>query len=267
MNETSSNPSLIIFTTEFKRLLHSIKFKILLVIMAFPAVIYLLNPQPQGTGIEAMRKAFQSLMIDLIPNYWAGIIGQFIIIILMSDLLAGEIDKGTIRLIISKPVRVSEILIGKFIAGTSVMCILFLVPYAIIWLYNPVVYHTGISGLTKSFQDLVLAFASTLLVLASLGALTMAISVIVTRPLYASLSTFGIVFLLQFIIPQIPYITHPERYTLGYQTIILLKSSFDLNQIAAFKGNPSYTALFFGGVIILLLVISWVTLSKREFPE
>ncbi len=266
MNE-ALNGALVIFTTEFRRLIHSIKFKILLLIMAFPAVIYLLNPQPQGTGVEAMRKAFQSLMIDLIPNYWAGIIGQFIIIILMSDLLASEIDKGTIRLLISKPVKISEILIGKFIAGISVMFILFAVPYAIIWLYNPLVYHSGTNGVIDGFRDLALALGSTLLVLASLGALAVVISVIVARPLYASLSTFGIVFLLQFIIPQIPYITHPERYTLGYQTIILLKSSFNLNKIVAFKGNPSYTVLFFSSVIILLLVISWVALSKREFPD
>ncbi|NJD99734.1 ABC transporter permease [Thermococcus sp. LS1] len=257
----------IIFETEFRRHLRSRKLKVLFVVTFFPTLIYLISPNATGTGVDAMQKAFQALMLDLVPNYWLGIIGQLLAIILMSDLLASEIDRGTIRLLLARPVRLSEVVTAKFLAGMSSLAVLFGVPYLIIWLYNPVVYGTGIEGLWKGLSDFALILGATLLVLAALGALAMLVSVIVTRPLYASIATFGLVFLLQFLLPQIPYVKNSERYTLGYQTVVLLKSGFDKLNLTDFHGNPAHTALFFGAATVLLLLLAWAVLLRREFPE
>ncbi|ASA77914.1 ABC transporter permease [Thermococcus sp. 5-4] len=257
----------VVFESEFRRLIRSRKLKVLFLVTFFPAFIYLLSPNASGTGVDAMLKAFQALMLDLVPNYWLGIIGQLIAIILMSDLLAGEIDRGTIRLLLARPVRLSEVVTAKFLAGLGALAVLFGVPYTVIWLYNPVVYGTGANGLWKGLPDFLLAMGATLLVLAALGALAMLISVIITRPLYASLATFGIVFLLQFLLPQIPYVKNPERYTLGYQTVVLLKAGFDKVDLSAFVGNSAYTAVFFGAVGALFLVVAWAVLVSRDFPD
>ncbi len=257
----------VVFESEFRRLIRSRKLKVLFLATFFPAFIYLLSPNATGSGVDVMLKAFQSLMLDLIPNYWLGIIGQLIVIILMSDLLAGEIDRGTIRLLLARPVRLSEVVTAKFLAGLGALAVLFGIPYTVIWLYNSVVYDTGANGLWNGLPDFLLALGATLLVLALLGALAMLVSVIITRPLYASLATFGVVFLLQFLLPQIPYIKNPERYTLGYQAVVLLKAGFDKVDLSTFVGNSTYTTVFFGAVGAIFLAVAWAVLINRDFSD
>ena len=255
----------VIFEGEFRRLIRSRKLKLLFAVTFFPALIYLISPNATDKGVDAMLKSFQTLMLDLVPNYWLGIIGQLVAIIIISDLLASEIDKGTIRLLLARPIRLSELVAAKFLAGISALVVLFGVPYVVIWLYNPVVYDTGVKGLSKGLPDLMLVLGATILVLASLGALAMLISVIVTRPLYASLSTFGVIFLLQFLLPQIPYIKNPERYTLGYQTLILLKSGFEKVDLSSFTGNPTNTMVAFILLVLGFLLMTWWILLHRDF--
>ncbi|MDV3103204.1 ABC transporter permease [Thermococcus waiotapuensis] len=262
-----SSPLWVVFSTEIIKLLRSRKFKVLLAITLFPSVIYLLSPNPSGSGVEGMRKAFQTLMLDLLPNYWLGIIGQLIVIILMSDLLAGEIDRGTIRLLIAKPLCLSELVAAKFLTGLGTLLLLFGIPYAVIWLYNPVVYGAGVDGLWEGFSDLLYVLGVTALLMASIGALSMLLSVVISRPLYASLATFGLTFLLQFLIPQIPYISNPGSYTLGYRAVLLLRGGFREVDLSRFQGSPEYTALFFLSSTVLLPVLTWAALERREFPD
>ena len=259
--------SWVMFENEFRRMLRSRKFKVLFIVTFFPSLIYLISPNASGTGLASMLRSFEALMINLLPNYWLGIIGQLIAIIIMCDLLASEMDRGTIRLLLAKPVRLSSVLTAKFLAGLSALAILFGVPYAVIWLYNPLVYDTGLKGLSRGFPDLSLVLGVSLLVLAALGALSMFISVLVSRPLYASLTTFGIVFVLQFLIPQIPYLKNAERYTLSYQTGVLLNVGFDKIDLSSFIGNPTHTAFILSSLTLLLLVMAWAVLVRKDFPE
>nr|CCE70464.1 TPA: hypothetical protein PAB1670 [Pyrococcus abyssi GE5] len=105
------------------------------------------------------------------------------------------------------------------------------------------------------------------LVLASLGALSMLISVIITRPLYASLVTFGIIFILQFLLPQIPYIKESSKYSLSYQTMVLLKSGFEKVNLLKFTGIPEHSEIAFIVLALLMLLLAWSVLSRREFPD
>lgn len=260
------NPVWIIFETEFTRLIKSRKLKVLFIITLFPSIIYLLNPNPSGTGSDAMVESFETLMIDLLPNYWLGIIGQFIAIILMSDLLASEIDKGTIRLLLARPVRHAEIVISKFLAGLAILTVLYGSPYSVIWLYNPLVYGAGLEGLWNGLPDLLLVLGATLLILALLGSLAMMVSVIITRPLYASLAAFGAVFLLEFLIPQIPYIGGAEQYTITYQVSVILNSGFNKLSLPSISGDPLSTLIYTCILTLIFIVASWIILSFRDFP-
>ncbi len=260
-------PFWVMLEVEFRRLLRSRKFKVLFLVTFFPDLIYLLSPNASGSGIDAMLKSFQYLMLDLLPNYWLGIIGQLIAIILMSDLLASEIDRGTVRLLISKPVKFGEIIAAKFLAGVGALAVLFGLPYTVIWLYNPIVYGTGFKGLEEGFTAFLLVLGATLLVLALLGALTMFISVVISRPLYTALSSFGLVFLLQYLLPQIPYIKNPGHYTLGYQTVVILKAGFDRVDLSTFSGDPARSSLFLMTALVVFLLLTWGWLRKREFPD
>ena len=257
----------VVFTTELRRILRSRRFKVLLAVTFFPSLIYLLSPNPVGEGVHAMLKAFEAMMLNLLPNYWLGIIGQLIAIILMCDLLASEMDRGTIRLLLAKPLRLSELVAAKFLAGISALAVLFGIPYATVWLYNPVVYKTGLDGLWKGLPDLLLVLGVSVLILALLGALSMLISVLISRPLYASLATFGIVFVLQFLVPQIPYLQNAERYTLGYQTAVLLKAGFERVNLSSFAGVPVHSAVILLALIAAMLLPVWAILMRRDFPD
>ena len=253
-----------VFETEFLRLLRSRKFKLLFIVTLFPSIIYLLSPNASGTGVEHLKEGFEAVFLDLLPNYWLGIIGQLIAVIIMSDLLAGEIDRGTIRLILARPVRMSSFLAGKFLAGLSALAILFGVPYAVIWLYSPLPYHAGFDGVKALARDFGVLVGSTIVILAFLGALSMFLAILVKRPLYATLATFGLLFLGQFLLPQIPYIDHPERLTLGYQALVMLKSSFGSLTVI---GTPWKTVEALLGVSTVLLVLTWALLLEKEFPD
>ncbi|WP_297474707.1 ABC transporter permease [Thermococcus sp.] len=257
----------VVFVEELRRILRSRRFKVLFAVTFFPSLIYLLSPNPIGEGVEPMLKAFEAMMLDLLPNYWLGIIGQLIAIILMCDLLASEMDRGTIRLLLAKPLRLSELVAAKFLAGISALAVLFGIPYATVWLYNPVVYKTGLDGLWKGLPDLLLVLGVSVLILALLGALSMLVSVLISRPLYASLATFGIVFVLQFLFPQIPYLQNAERYTLSYQTAVLLKAGFERVDLSGFAGVPAHSAAIFLALTVAMLLPAWAILVRRDFPD
>ena len=253
-----------VLETEFLRLLRSRKFKLLFLVTVFPSILYLLNPNAGGTGVESLKKGFEALFADLLPNYWLGIIGQLIAVIIMSDLLAGEIDKGTIRLILARPVGMSEFLAGKFLGGLAALTLLFGIPYAVVWLYAPLPYHAGLEGLKALAGDFGIVRGATLVILAFLGALSMFLAVLIGRPLHATLATFGLLFMGQFLLPQIPYIAHPERLTLGYQALIMLKGGFENLNVT---GTPWETTVAFLGTSAVLLVLTWGLLLKKEFPD
>ncbi len=257
----------VVFESESRRLLRSKRFKILFAVTFFPSLIYLLNPSPSGEGIGPMLKSFEALMLDLLSNYWLGIIGQLIAIIIMCDLLASEVERGTIRLLLAKPLRLSTLIAAKFLAGISVLTLLFGVPYTVIWLYNPLVYKTGLSGLWRGLPDLILVLGVSVLILELLGALSMLVSVLINRPLYASLTTFGAVFILQFLVPQMPYLQNAERYTLPYQTAVLLKAGFERIDLSRFTGAPSHSAIALSVLIPVLLFPAWAILVRRDFPD
>ena len=89
--------------------------------------------------------------------------------------------------------------------------------------------------------------------------------VIVTCPLYPSLSTFGMIFLVQFLLPQVPYIENPERYILGYRMVVLLKFGFKRVDLSAFAGDPLGTATGLIVVALVLLLLTWWALLGRNF--
>lgn len=261
----STTPFMALVESEFSRMVGSRKFKALFAVTLLPSIIYLLSPSPQGKGVDAMLEGVESLLANLIPNYWLGIIGQFIAIIPMSDLIAGEIDRGTIRLLLAKPIRISEIVAGKFLAGLAALMILYGTPIAIILAYAPLPYHAGLDGLEKVAEPLLYAIAAAMLVLVLLGSLTILVSSIIPRPLYAALAAFGLVFLAQYLIPQIPYIENPEDYTLAHLALVLLKPGFTSIELAMVAGDPLREAAASLLIALALLVGSWIILSQRDY--
>jgi ABC-2 type transport system permease protein len=257
----------VLYANEVLRLLRSRRLKVMLALMVLPVIVYFFTHEEiTEYSTRALRISLQVNFSAFIVNFWASVIGQLVVIILMSELLASEIDRGTIRLLLTKPIRKSEILFGKFFAGMTGMAVLFGVPYFLLQVYMVLLYKRGFEGFSSTLWDVLFALGVTLLVLGSLGAFSMFLSVVLSRPLYASLASFGVVFVAQFILPQLPFFDDPERFTLNYQLGVLLKSGFTLHTgLDAYKGDPSSSALFFGVVILLSLISALVGLYRREY--
>ncbi|MFA4645683.1 ABC transporter permease [Pyrococcus kukulkanii] len=258
----------VLYLNEVSRILKTRRFKVMLATMLLPVVVHFFtHEEVMEYGAKILERSFQIVTSEFMVNFWLGIIGQLVAIILMSDLLASEIDKGTIRLLLTKPIRKSEIVLGKFLAGITSIAILFGVPYLILQIYEVLLYKAGFEGFKATFDDVLYATGVTLLLLGALGSLAMLLSVIVSRPLYASLSAFALVFVAQFILPQLPFFDNPERFTLNYQVGVLLKRHFTLHTgLDAYKGDPNTTILFFIDTILLTLLLTLLGIYRREYP-
>lgn len=257
----------VLYSNEVPRLIRSKKLKVMLALMFLPVLVYFFSHE---SITEYSTKAFQISLQVTFSNYmvsfWASVIGQPMVIILMSELLASEIDRGTMRLLLTKPIRKSEILFGKLFAGMTGLAVIFGVPHLILYVYMVLLYKRGFGGFTATIGDILLALGVTLLVLGTLGAFSMFLSVMLSRPLYASLASFGVIFVAQFILPQLPFSDDPERFTLNYQLGVLLKKGFTLHTgLDAYKGDPTTSALFFGAVMLLSLIFALIGLYRREY--
>ncbi|AIU70862.1 ABC transporter permease [Thermococcus eurythermalis] len=259
----------VLYSSEVSRILRARRFKVMLAAMLLPVVVYFFTHEEiTEYGAKALERSFQIVTSEFMVNFWLGVIGQLVAIILMSDLLASEIDRGTIRLLLTKPIRKSEIVFGKFLAGMTGIAVLFGVPYLVLQIYGVLLYKAGLEGFRATFDEALYALGVTLLLLGALGALAVLLSVVVSRPLYASLSAFALVFVAQFILPQLPFFDNPERFTLNYQVGVLLKSHFTLHAgLDAYKGEPRMTALFFIGSIIAALLFTLLGIYRKEYPD
>ncbi|WP_048148735.1 ABC transporter permease [Palaeococcus ferrophilus] len=259
----------VLYSSEVSRIIRARRFKVMLAAMLLPVIVYFFTHEEiTEYGARALERSFQIVTSEFMVNFWLSVIGQLVAIILMSDLLASEIDRGTIRLLLTKPIRKSEIVFGKFLAGLTGLAILFGVPYMLLQVYGVLLYKAGLEGFTATLDETLYALGVTLLLLGSLGALAMLLSILVSRPLYASLSAFALVFVAQFILPQLPFFDNPERFTLNYQVGVLLKSSFTLHAgLDAYKGEPAMSALFFVGAILAALLFTLLGIYRKEYPE
>lgn len=259
----------VLYSSEVSRTIRARRFKVMLAAMLLPVIVYFFtHGEITEYGARALERSFQIVASEFMVNFWLSVIGQLVAIILMSDLLASEIDRGTIRLLLTRPIRKSEIVFGKFLAGITGLTILFGVPYLLLQIYGVLLYKAGLEGFTATLDETLYALGVTLLLLGSLGALAMLLSILVSRPLYASLSAFALVFVAQFILPQLPFFDNPERFTLNYQVGVLLKSGFTLHAgLDAYKGEPAMSALFFMGAILAALLFTLLGIYRKEYPE
>ncbi|KPU62513.1 ABC transporter permease [Thermococcus sp. EP1] len=257
----------VLYQNEVYRLLKSRRLKVMLALMLLPVIVYFFTHEEiTEYGAKALEISFQINISQFLINFWASVIGQLVVIIIMSDLLASEIDRGTIRILLVKPIKKSEIVLGKFFSGITAVALIFGIPYLVMQIYMVLLYKAGFEGFTATFDDFLFVLVITILVLGSLGGVSMLLSVILSRPLYASLASFGLVFTAQFILPQLPFFDNPERFNLSYQIGVLLKKGFTLNTgLDAYKGDPNMSGMFFLGVILLSLIFTLLGLYRREY--
>ena len=153
---------------------------LLFVLVTVIAGIYLPEIFQKGGSAQAMGAGYG--FIGTIFSIGVDILGVLLVLFSFSSFLPTEIDRGTIKLIISKPVNRMEVVTGKFLGGAIVMA-----GYTIMM---GILQILASLYLTKTFdiQELyvyILLFSKFLM----LGSAVMALSVIV-RPILAAVIAF-----------------------------------------------------------------------------
>jgi ABC-type transport system involved in multi-copper enzyme maturation permease subunit len=149
-----------------------------------------------GSGI-ALYYAQTAILQEFKSIYISFFLGQILLVILAADLIAGEVEHGTISLLKTKPVYDSEIILGKFLGSMGVISILDLP--AIIYIY--------FSFLTKldatwpgayfgTLDEIIMALIVLLLLQSIIVAMTIMLSTVFAKTLYAILASLLALFII-----------------------------------------------------------------------
>lgn len=260
----------IIAEYELRRILGSRKFKIMLAIMLLPNIAFLLGSGgiiPVETGETVSLEEFWISTGDSILNYWTGLPGQILFILITSEMLAGEYENETFKLLITKPLKKSEIVLGKWLAFVVTVVLLVLPPITISAVLICVVYGGFWDGfITIMTYDLWVGVLAVVVGATIIGTITLMFSASSTKSLYAALSAFVVTLLYQTFIPQLTWLENTGQYTLSYQLGVILEELGYVISPAGrlFEGDLYITLPAFYTFTMLLLTATIIfTLSKE----
>lgn len=255
---------------EFRRIISSRKFKLMLAIMLLPDIIYLLslgNINPAFGGTKVCLEEFWRQAGEFILDFWTGIPAQLLAILIASELIAGEFDEGTFKLLLTKPIRKSSIVLGKWIAFSLCMIIISLPSLLVLAIIVSIAYRGGWSALsTIASHDMLIGEVAILLGLITYGTFTMLLSSAFSKPLYVALTAFSFLTLYQLIIPNISWLENPAKYTLSYHLGLFLEEcGFVLSPGGKlYKGDLWISLLSIYSLNCILLVLSIIIVCRRE---
>jgi ABC-2 type transport system permease protein len=179
---------------EFRRLfLSPLAWTVLAVVQVILALLmliftnaYLTEVQPRYAGVEGAPGATDSIVSPLL--LWAGIVMLVVSPLITMRLISEERQTGSLPLLISSPVTISEIVIGKYL-GLMVFYALMVGMIALM----PLTLAFG-GGL--DWGKLAAGLLGLLLLLGSFAAAGLYLSCLAPQPMVAALGSFGLLMLL-----------------------------------------------------------------------
>lgn len=218
-----------------------------------------------GTGIAIYYAQLNTanfvkgLFLTLFP-------GQIFLAILCSDQIASGIENDTLSLILSKPTYHSEIVLGKFFGLVSILAILQIPSMSFVYYYNLIRYDAEFPfAFYTSFDEVLVMFILILLLQSIIIGLTLMISSIFDRSLYAILSSILSLFIISSISENQTNLEDGINYfNLGdYIDAILPVIFFNLNKL---DPEPNIALLLFLilFLISLFLFFTNLILNRKE---
>ena len=263
------NKIIAIAAMELSMLIPTKKFLAIFLVMLFPVIVasYPSIDNLNKIPITEFVRYFEKDIGNIILSYWIGLPGQIIAIMIASEFIAGELDKETLKLLFTKPMRKIDIILGKLIAFIILMLtvmipVLLIRTSAFILIFNKG-YDELIAILSSSFWWGLAIIMLGLIFISSLGIL---ISSLMKRPLYAALAAIIFLVGIQLFIGLIPFISDPTRYTFTYQMGIILEEVYYLSDSNLYKGDPLLSLTFFVTATIIDLIIAEIALIRKEVP-
>ncbi|MCD6515082.1 MAG: ABC transporter permease subunit [Candidatus Odinarchaeota archaeon] len=263
------NKIIAIAAMELSMLIPTKKFLAIFLVMLFPVIVasYPSIDNLNKIPITEFVRYFEKDIGNIILSYWVGLPGQIIAIMIASEFIAGELDKETLKLLFTKPMRKIDIILGKLIAFIILMLtvmipVLLIRTSAFILIFNKG-YDELVAILSSSFWWGLGIIMLGLIFISSLGIL---ISSLMKKPLYAALAAIIFLVGIQLFIGLIPFISDPTRYTFTYQMGVILEEVYYLSDSNLYRGDPLLSLTFFVTATIIDLIIAEIALIRKEVP-
>lgn len=198
------------------------------------------------------------------------LLGLVVTVFLGTGLINKEIDKRTVLVLLSKPIRRGELIVGKFLGLSAVLAVLVVLMQGILMLV------LGLSQVPYPLGSLLIASLYLFLQLSVITAVAILFGVL-TSSILATILTFCVYImgnltrdLLQ--LGEISQNTGIERLALGLYLFLPDLARLDLKNDAVYgvAALPNFGTLVLNAVygvvyIILLLSVAIAIFSKREF--
>jgi len=260
---------IVVMEYELRRIIGSRKFKLMLAVMLLPDIMFLLGLggiTPAETGVDICLEEFWRQAEDLILNFWTGLPAQLLAILIASELLAGEYENETFKLLVTKPVKKSGVVLGKWLAFLISMVLITLLPLLLLALLISLAYRGYWDALIAILSYDFWAGELTMMVgLTTIGTFTLLFSAFLSKSLYAALSSFAIILIYQLLVPSIAWLENPLQYTLSYQLgVILEELGFVLPEGRMYEGDIYITLPALYIVNLLFLTVAIVSVFFKE---
>jgi len=182
-------------------------------------------------------------------------------------LLAGEYENETFKLLITKPVKKSEIVLGKWLAFLVSIVLINLLPVLLLALLICLIYRGGWDAFIAILSyDLWVGELTVVIGLTTVGTFTLLFSALLSKSLYAALSSVVIILLSQIFVPQVTWFENPLQYTLSYQLgVILEEMGFVISPVGRlYEGDIYVTLPVFYTLNLLLLTAAIISTFFKE---
>ena len=218
-----------------------------------------------GTAIY-WGQARTHAMITIGLFSWLGLVGQMLVALLSTDLIAGEFERDTLPLLRSKPIRDIDIVLGKYFAALATIGVLVVPVIFIYYTLSYLQYSDNLIPLLRSADELTAVSIIVILMLGIIVGLSIVFSSFAKKSLHAVMFTFGAIFALA-LLPSLlgPSIGWGSTLDLTAETSYLISKVFyNVEPTGSITTNPWIVFSIALGLHVIFIIISWIGLSRRE---
>ena len=254
---------------EFSTFVKTKKFWAIFLVILFPVVVEYFPPIENLANISVTEflRHFEKTFSNPLLNFWTGIPTQIIAAMIASELIAGEMDRETLKLLFTKPMKKVSIILGKFVAYLMILLTLFIPTLAIYSVYYTLMYEKGVTEILAIITGpYIWGLTIVVLCISFVGSISIALSSLFKKPLYAALATILLIVGVQLFSGLIPFVKNPQKYTFTYQFGVILEEVFYLGGSNIYRGDPYLSVTFFIVSSILALIVAEVALVRKEVP-
>lgn len=196
---------LIIIRHTYKQILRNKRFFIVLIYFLLPVLgnflDFLISPSNLYSGKAYAVYRIHQTLNSTMNDWWLSIFGQMFIILLTSDLIASEFERGTILVLKSRSVSDSDIFFGKLI-GVSLIILSLIFPGAlVIYIAQASVFAPNDFWWVfwHSLDELIVSTLVLFLIILMIISISFLFSAVFNKSLQATLVSLLFIFSIQFI--------------------------------------------------------------------